>query len=275
MRNITERQLQILEHLAEFKYLNSAQLMRLLGVKTLPHVNTLLNRLSDGNKPLTRFKDFGFYPGYGRLPRIHYLTPSGADFLADNLGYERDRIKLTKERTPMFQRDYFHRVSTIDFNIGLRQFCIENNFEKVFFNYYFDQVGSQRHGTGKAKNAIPVGDFQIIPDGVGKITDGENETLFLFEQHNGKDSKRAIKQIYSHIKAIEEGAASLKYDYLKGVRVFYVFESEGCASSVINELNKDANLKPYEKFFLFSTNDLMKKNFNDWHTFSGEKKEFP
>jgi len=274
MKNITERQLQIMEHLAEFKYLTSAQVMALLGVKTLPHVNILLNKLSDGRGALTRFKDFGFYPGYGRLPRIHFLTPKGADFLAENLDIEHEKIKVPKERMPMFQRDYFHRVSTIDFNIGLRNLCLKKGFEKQFFDYYFDQTGSQRNSTAKAKNALSVGDFQIIPDGIGKITNGETESLFLFEQHNGTDAKRAVKQIFNHITALGEGAVNEKYNYPKGVRVFYVFERESCARSVANELKKYPNIEPYKEFFLFSTNDLMSNNFNTWYTFSGEARSF-
>lgn len=275
MKNITERQLQILEHLAEFKYLTSAQIMALLEVKTLPHVNILLNKLSDGKSPLTRFKDFGFYPGYGRLPRIHFLTLKGADFLAENLGIQREKIKVPKERVPMFQRDYFHRVATVDFNIGLRGFCTSNGFEKLFFDYYFDQNGSQRHNTAKAKNALPVGDFQIIPDGIGKITNGEIENLFLFEQHNGKDSKRAIKQIFNHMQAIAEMSANEKYNHQKSVRVLYVFESESCKKSVVRELHNRHDIVNFKEYFLFKTKDQLKESFSkNWLLFSGETRDF-
>ncbi|GMM86953.1 hypothetical protein [Pseudoalteromonas sp. MTN2-4] len=274
MKNITERQLQILEHLAEFKYLTTDQVMGLLGNSGRPYILQLLNGLSDGKRPLTRFKDLGFYPGAGRLPRMHFLTPYGVNFLVENLDFDPDKVKAPKERTPLFQRDFFHRVFTIDFNIFVRKFCKKNQLKKVFFDYYFDQIGSQRNSTAKAKNALTVGDFQIIPDGIGKITDGENEKLFLFEQHNGNDSKRAIKQIYSHVEAIGEGLASEKYDYPKGVRVFYVFENEACARSVAKRMQEDNNLREHKEFFLFSTNDLIRKKFDDWYTFDGEKRSF-
>lgn len=274
MKNITERQLQILEHLAEFKYLTTDQVMGLLGNRGRPYVLQLLNGLSDGKRPLTRFKDLGFYPGVGRLPRVHFLTPHGVRFLVENLGMQREEIKAPKERNPLYQRDFFHRVATVNFNIFVRNFCRENQLEKVFFDYYFDQIGNQRNNTAKAKNALSVGDFQIIPDGIGKITDGENENLFLFEQHNNNDSKRAIKQIYGHITAISEGLASEKYNYPKGVRVFYVFEHEACARSVTQQLNNLPEAADYKEFFLFSTSDLIQKNFNNWYTFNGEKRKF-
>lgn len=275
MNNITERQLQILEHLAEFKYLTSTQIMALLEVKTLPHINMLLNKLGDGKSPLTRFKDFGFYPGYGRLPRIHFLTPKGADFLVENLDIEREKIKYPKEKKVMFQRDYFHRVATVDFNIGLHKFCRKNQFEKVFFDYYFDMTGSQRNGDGKAKNALPVGDFQIIPDGIGKIFNEEVENLFLFEQHNGKDTKRAIKQIFNHMQAISELSANEKYNHKKSVRVFYVFESESCKKSVVRELYNREDITSFKEYFLFKTQEQLKIDFtSDWLLFSGEKRSF-
>lgn len=275
MKNITERQLQILEHLSEFKFLTTSQLTGLLGVQTITSINVLLRKLSEGKGALTKNKDFGFYPGFGRLPRIHFLSPKGVDFLEENLGIERNKIKAPKENKLMFQRDYFHRVATVDFNIGLRAFCLENGFEKLFFDYYFDMNGSQRNGTGKAKNALPIGDFQIIPDGVGKITNGEMENLFLFEQHNGKDSKRAIKQIFNHIQAIAELSANKKYSHKKSVRVFYVFESESCKKTVLREFYNRSDLISFKEYFLFKTQEQLKTNFSsDWLLFSGEKRSF-
>jgi len=275
MKNITERQLQILEHLAEFKFLTPSQLTRLLGVKTITSINVLLNKLSDGKGALTRNKDFGFYPGFGRLPRIHFLSKKGADFLAENLGVERDKIKVPKSEKSLFSRDYFHRVEIVNFNIGVHIFCRENNFEKIFFNYDFDMNGSQRNGDGKAINAIPVGDFQIIPDGTGRITNGEIDNLFLFEQHNGKDTKRALRQIFNHIQCIAEMSANKKYNNQKSVRVFYVFESESCKKSVVRELYNRSDIINFKEFFLFKTQDQLKESFsNNWLLFSGETRDF-
>ena len=275
MKNITERQLQILEHLAEFKFLTTTQLTGLLGVKTITSINVLLKKLSDGKGALTRCKDFGFYPGFGRLPRIHFLSTKGADFLVENLELEREEIKVPKENKLMFQRDYFHRISSVDFNIGLRKFCLENDFKKLFFDYYFDMNGSQRNGTGKAKNALPVGDFQVIPDGIGKISKGENETLFLFEQHNGTDSKRAVKQIFNHIQAIAEMSANTKYNHQKSVCVYYIFENESCKKSVVRELHNRHDIVNFKEYFLFKTQAQLNESFSEnWLLFSGEKRNF-
>jgi hypothetical protein len=135
--------------------------------------------------------------------------------------------------------------------------------------------GSQRNGTGKAKNALPVGDFQIIPDGIGKISNGEIDNLFLFEQHNGKDSKRAVKQIFNHIQAIAELSANEKYNHQKSVRVFYVFESESCKKSVVRELYHRSDIINFKEYFLFKTQVQLKESFNEnWLLFSGEKRDF-
>lgn len=275
MKNITERQLQILEHLAEFKFLTTTQLTGLLGVKTITSINVLLKKLSDGKGALTRSKDFGFYPGFGRLPRIHFLSTKGADFLAENLELEREKIKVPKENKLMFQRDYFHRVSSVDFNIGLSKYCKLKGFNKVFFDYYFDMNGSQRNGDGKAKNALPVGELQIIPDGVGKVSTQKGDSVFLFEQHNGKDTKRAVQQIFNHMQAIAEQSANTKYNHQKSVRVFYVFESEACKKAVVRELHHRQDIEGFTEYFLFKTQEQLNESFSkDWLLFSGELRSF-
>lgn len=278
MRNVTERQLQILEFLAEFKFLTSYQIIKLLGVKTLPHVNLLLNKLSDGKKPLIGHKSFGLYPGHGKLARVHFLKPEGADFLIEEVGFTPIKIKLTKEKNPLFQRDYFHRVETVNFNIELSEWCKNNDIEKVFFDYYFDKTGSNRNsseGALTAKNAIPVGDFQIIPDGVGKLQKEGEDFIFLFEQHNGKDAKRAVKQILTHAQAIAEGSASIKYNHPKGVKVVYCFEFEACMKSAIKDLYHNYNLSPIFDYFLFKTTEQMKRDFGkNWLKLNGQNANF-
>jgi hypothetical protein len=278
MKNITERQLQILEFLAEFKFLTSHQIMGLLGVKTLPHVNLLLNNLSEGKKAFTSYKSFGLYPGHGKLARVHFLKPGGADFLINEIDFDPLKIKLTKERNPLFQRDYFHRVETINFNIEFSKWCKSNNFEKDFFDYYFDKTGSNRNNSNEtltAKNAIPVGSFQIIPDGIGKFKNEDENYIFLFEQHNGKDTKRAVKQILSHAQAIEEGAASLKYNHQKGVKVVYCFEFETCMKATIKDLYHNYDLSSIFDYFLFKTTEQMKEDFNtDWLKLNGQTVNF-
>ncbi|MEY8214278.1 MAG: replication-relaxation family protein [Colwellia sp.] len=275
MKNITERQLQILEHLAEFKFLTTTQLTGLLGVKTITSINVLLKKLSDGKGALTRSKDFGFYPGFGRLPRIHFLSTKGAGFLAENLELEREKIKVPKENKLMFQRDYFHRVASVDFNIGLSKYCKLKGFNKVFFDYYFDMNGSQRNGDGKAKNALPVGELQIIPDGVGKVSTQKGDTVFLFEQHNGKDTKRAVQQIFNHMQAIAEMSANKKYNHQKSVRVLYIFESGSCKKAVVRELYKRQDITSFKDYFLFKTQEQLQENFNEnWLLFNGEYVSF-
>ncbi|MEZ8738275.1 hypothetical protein AB4189_09690 [Vibrio sp. 10N.286.49.E1] len=270
--DITEKQLQILENLSEFKFLTSNQLMRLMGYKENSHINSMLKRMRERRRPLIKRKEFGFYPGAGRLAPVHFLTRYGADFLVDYLGFDANKIKVPKEHYPLFVRDYFHRKSTIDFNISLKLFCNEHNFEKKFFNYYFEQVGSQRNRTARFINSLKIReDLTIIPDGIGKIATNE-DNLFLFEQHNGSDTKRAVNQIINHISAIEIGVVSEIFNYPRGVRVIYVFEKESCKISVIKELYKIDRIRNFIPYFLFKSQGELNDKFNErWTLFNGLK----
>lgn len=270
--DITEKQLQILENLSEFKFLTSNQLMRLMGYKENSHVNSMLKRMRERRRPFIKRKEFGFYPGAGRLAPVHFLTRYGADFLVDYIGFDAKKIKVPKESTPLFVRDYFHRKSTVDFNIELKLFCGKNDFKKQFFNYYFEQVGSQRKGNSRFINAFKIrDDLTIIPDGIVKVTTNE-DNLFLFEQHNGSDTKRAVNQIINHISAIESGVVSEIFNYPKGVRVIYVFEKASCKKSVIRELYKMNEIRHFIPYFLFKNQDELNERFNEgWTLFNGLK----
>jgi len=60
-------------------------------------------------------------PGKGRLPNVHCLSQSGVRFLIKTLGYLEKNIQYPKNRNSFFQRDYYHRMATIDFNIGFQK----------------------------------------------------------------------------------------------------------------------------------------------------------
>lgn len=138
------------------------------------------------------------------------------EFVRDELGEYEEDIKCVKGRGNLFERDYFHRLYTIDFFIAYYKWLAETGYSSEFFNYYFEKEGSNRnrHKTSsKAVNLLQIGEEKIIPDGIAAFTMPERAYLFLFEQHNGKDTKRAMKQLYGHVQALVEGSASQKYNY--------------------------------------------------------------
>jgi hypothetical protein len=266
-----ERELNTLEALARFKYLTAHQLARIFGVKSAGNMSVLFKGLEDRKKPLVGHREFGIDPQKGRLSRIHFLTAYGRDFVRDELDYADESIKFAKNAHSVFKRDYYHRQYTVDFNIAFQKWLGSQGHQFGFLDYYFDKSGSNRNGTGVALNAIQVNDFQIIPDAIGQFYTEERPYLFLFEQHNGADKMRAVKQIGAHCLAIAEGSASDKYRINSAARVYYVFEFESCKRAVMNELKNDPHFENFNQYFLFKTMDSLTNNFySGWQHFNGE-----
>lgn len=152
------------------------------------------------------------------------------------------------------------------------------DYDLDFFSYYFEKQGSNRNNqntTSQSVNTLPVWAGKIIPDGIASFQTGERRVVFLFEQHNGKDTKRALKQLYGHAQALVEGSASQKYDYQAWVKVFFVFEHESCMKAVIDRFMQDEAFLNFESYFLFKSNrELGQDFFSDWHRASGELEDF-
>jgi len=273
--NITERQLQILEALARFKYLTSNQLAKLFKVKNSANVTRLLKDLNERKQPLVNYKGFGVIPIHGRLARVFFLTSHGKDLIQEALDYSEDSIKFVKNKHSLFQRDYFHRRDTVTFNMYFQQWLANNNYQLHFFNYYFDKSGSNRNNTGETLNSLQVNDFKIVPDGIGLFNTPERPYLFLFELHNGKDKGRAVNQISAHCLAISTGSASDKYKISTSARVYYVFEEESCKRAVMEELKNDPHFANFNKHFLFKSMKSLQEDFYiGWHHFNGDLVNF-
>jgi len=273
--NITERQLQILEALARFKFLTSDQIAKLFKLKNTNSINTLLLNLKERKRPLVDYKEFGLLPLHGRLARMHFLTSYGKDIVQEDLGYSPESIKFVKNSASLYRRDYFHRRDTVTFNMYFQQWLANNGYQLEFFNYYFDRTGSNRNNTGETLNSLQVKDFKIVPDGIGLFNTPERPYLFLFEQHNGKDKMRAVNQIAGHCMAISQGSASDKYEVDKAARVYYVYEEESCKRAVMKELRDNPNYKDVNKYFLFKTMESLQIDFyTGWQHFNGELVNF-
>lgn len=83
-------------------------------------------------------------------------------FLVNELGYQIQKIQFPKNRNSFFQRDYFHRVSTITFNITFQKWLAGNNYEFLFFHSYFNK--SKASNYRKAITALPIEKQRIEPD---------------------------------------------------------------------------------------------------------------
>ena len=188
-----------------------------------------------------------------------------------------ERIKKVKSK-PISTKDYFHRKSTIDFHIGLNQWLQNSRGEIKFLNYYFDKMGSFRD---KDKKIREINKFYLkdgksfIPDITVKFKVNNENFIFLFEQHNGKDTKRLVDQLHVHLLAIQEDVVSTKFKINKHNRVAVVCEEKSVKDSIIQRLQEINNFNNFYEFFIFKTNDELKKDFfNNWTLINGEQVSF-
>lgn len=280
MTHITESQITALELLAAFKYLTSSQFVKMGLFKKRAYVTNALKVLINTNKPLLAKHDFN--PIDGKLESFYYLTKHGKNFLIDELEYTEAQIKAPGSLSPVRLKDYFHRKYTINFHIGFRQWLENNHGEISFLNYYFDKTGNNRNSDNSsstyvtALNKIQLDNAHaFIPDINTMFSlDGE-KYLYLFEQHDGKDTKRLFEQLYVHIIAISQRAVSKKYNFQKSHKVVVVCEHESVKNSVMQRLQKEKGIEDYNNFFIFKTNAELKEDFyNNWTQLNGESVTF-
>lgn len=274
-----ESQLKVLESLARFKFLTSVQLLD-LGVRgNLTNTRNELRKLRDLDKLIDR-AEFGTVPPYGRLPDVYYLTKSGVRFLVDHLDYDEGGIKYPDRPTSMFQRDYFHRVATVDFFIAFRQWCDSKGYSVDVCDTYFDKIGANAGNSplqkleARTKIFFEDGDY-LIPDGAVIFEARDREHFFLFEYYAGADTKRVIGQLEKHALAISEGAPSTKYGTDRGNFVVCAFESENAMNAVMKRMQENTVFTAFKKHFRFKSIDGVKTSFYDgWSLFSGDTVNF-
>jgi len=275
---LTENQVTAIECLSKFKYLTSSQFVEIMGYKKRDYLTKALKPLILQNKPLIYKHDFN--PINGKLESFYYLTKYGKQFLINELEYSEDQIKFPKNLSKIKLKDYHHRKFTIDFHISLDQWLKSNDGYINFLNYYFDKSGNNRTGD-KNQSVIALNRIHIdrnhsfIPDINTKFSINGKEYLYLFEQHDGKDTKRLFEQLYVHIIAISKSSVQKKYKQKSSHKVVVVCEFESVKNSVIQRLQKEKGIEHYNNFFIFKTNAELEEDFYDnWTLISGEQTTF-
>lgn len=278
MTHITESQITALELLAVYKYLTSSQFVKMGLFKKRAYVTNALKVLINTNKPLLAKHDFN--PIDGKLESFYYLTKYGKKFLIDELEYTEAQIKAPRGLSPVRLKDYFHRKYTINFHIGFRKWLEKNHGKISFLNYYFDKTGNNRSSDNSthvtALNKIQLDNANaFIPDINTMFSlDGE-KYLYLFEQHDGKDTKRLLEQLKIHFIAISQKAVSKKYNLHKSHKVVVICEHASVKKIVIQRLQAAKDIGYYYDFFIFKTNAELEGDFyNNWTLLNGESVTF-
>jgi len=278
MFHLTENQVVAIELIAKYKYLTSSQFVEMGIYKHRDYLTKSLRPLILQKRPLVAKYDFN--PINGKLESFYYLTKYGKKFLIDELEYSEDQIKAPKGVAPIKLKDYHHRKLTIDFHMYLNQWLESNDGDINFLNYYFDKSGNNRDADKNhfitALNRINIDrSNSFIPDINTKFSIDGQEYLYLFEQHDGKDTKRLLNQLRNHIIAIATGVVQKRYKLQKSHRVVVVCEFESVKNSVIQRLQKVESIEHYNNFLIFKINEELQEDFfNDWTLISGEETTF-
>lgn len=278
MFHLTENQVAAIELLAQYKYLTSSQFVRMNLYKQRDYLTKALKPLVDMKKPLIAKHNFN--PINGKLESLYYLTKYAKQFLLDEAEYSESQIKLPKGLSPVKLKDYYHRKLTIDFHIYFNEWLTSNGGKMGFLHYYFDKSGNNRTND-KSNYVTTLNKIHIdnansfIPDINSVFSIDGKKYLYLFEQHNGKDTKRLYEQLYVHIIAISKASVSKKYKLQQSHKVIVVCEEESIKNSIIKRLQKIEGIRPYNDYFFFKTNEELKDDFfNNWTLISGEQTTF-
>jgi len=269
-----EQQIQLLEALATYKYLNSSQMLD-MGIS--PNRSNLFQNIIKGirdiKKPYIIRQRMPKNGGFAGLSDIYCLSKNGALWLEDELILDRDKIRLPVGRQTVTTRDYKHRVATINIHIALQKWLESLDEEMLLVSAYFDRPGSQRNGTPRILNKVEISEYKyLLPDLITHFSFGGGSKIIVWEQHNGKDTKKLLRQVETHLIALKKGLIGKKLGVDKLHRIGWVFEYESIMQASIKRLNDlyghDDNLY---KFFVFKTNEAVQSNFADnWLLWTGE-----
>lgn len=275
---LKDRQIKAIEHIGTYKFNSSSQLVDLGLYKNKDDVSRNLKSLTEGKKPFLKVFKFATHPTIGKLEYFYSLTNYGVKFLVNELGYDKSEIKYSN--SSFFSKDYFHRKYMINIHIGLRLWLNDNNGEVDFLTYDFDKVGNNRSSKKseylKSLNRIDIEDEGfIVPDIITNFKVLDQSYLFLFEQHNGFDTRRILNQIFKHCIALEEQAVAKRFNFKKSHRVAVILELENQKNSVIKRLQEIESFKIFNNHFIFKTNEELQNDFfNNWTLSNGENVGF-
>ena len=221
---LTPAQTRILLCLARYKFLTTSQMITLGISNRRSNLSVMLKPLKELKRPLIGEIEFGLIPAKGRLENFYYLKPKGAKAIIESKLNNDNEIKIPIGRNVLFTQDYFHRKYTIDCHIAFDLAALENDFEVIEFDRYFDKTGNNRTNRNlQAKTKIVIENEYIIADATMLVQSGNITRLYAFELYNDKNTKRILQQIKKHMIGIKQSSLCGNYGIEKGHRLICIF----------------------------------------------------
>lgn len=258
IQRINEKQAKILKALGHYKFLTYSQMKRLGIDKHSPNLSTLVKGLKDRRTPYV-----ASIPHRIGTEVKHFLTAKGKDLLVDFYGLEEDAVHYPIGKITTDTQDQKHRTSIISIQIEMEFQAQANHFSVLYCDRYFDTVGNNKVNKNlKSKTAILFEDSKSLnSDMVFALQTAKQNELYLLELENGKDTKKAVNKCIQHGKAVLRGSANAKYNFERGYRTLWIFESESTMFSLIKELSGNPFFGQMKEYFLFKSLDKVEDNF--------------
>lgn len=264
---LKDKSYKILEVLSIFKFLSTSQLILL---KIANHKSNLVKPIND----LILYNligklSFWVHPKKWKLENIYYLKEKWVKLLMEQKNYDESTIiKYPIWTSNMFFRDYFHRIITIQFQIKLFIYIVQNNWTIKTFDTYFDKTWSNRvEANLKAKTKLIFNDGNyFIPDAICLYYKHLKPHIITFEYYRGKDTKRVLNQFNKHLKSLNEWLPSKVFNKKIGSKVICLFETKESMNSVIKRFQDDAKFQNFRYLFIFGcleSNDVDITSFTD------------
>lgn len=256
---ITERDLEILQTVAAFRFVSGEQIERLIftkgekGERRSTRCPARLRKMFD-NGLLGRVR----WPFHAiTLPLVYYLEKDGADFLTLQLGIERGQMMtLTKaEKRPVISRSLLflaHILAVNDFRIDVTLACERNGPEllKWLNEYELGRDYAEIEYKGRRRQAVQ-------PDGYFAIKQGEEETHFFLElDMETTPSKRWAPKVLGLYQYRYRGKYTERFG-TKSLRVLCVTPSESRKALLIN-WTQEVIPERWQPLFWFATQNQVR-----------------
>lgn len=268
---INDKQEKILKALGCFKFLTYNQMKRLGIDNYTSNLSNLVKELKDRRTPYV-----ASIPHRIGSEVKHYLTAKGKELLINLYDLDESKAHCPIGKITTDTQDEKHRTSLISIQIEFDLQLRNENSSIIFCDRYFDTVGNNKTDKNlKSKTAILFEDSKSLKaDMVFAVQTPKQKELYFLELENGKDSKKAIAKCFQHGKAILKGSGNAKYDFDRGYRTLWVFESEATIKAVINELTTNPFFTQMKEYFLFKPlNEIEKSVCKDWLNADGKERQ--
>jgi len=236
-----------------------------------------IKELRDSNRAFLGSIKYGTADRLGKREYIHYLTKKGVKLALNDLFLLPEQIKAPKNKKPNITTDYYHRTSTINFQISLYQHLEQQDGSCFFFDTYFERIGSNRTGKSISKTALDRKKNYLLADAVFLIdtplADKRKKYLYAFEMHNKNSTKDIYEQLGKYLECLEIGSISTKYGLTIGSRVLSVFEDENKMHNVLKRIQANPSFEDFEHLYLFKplAEILTDGIFEGWTTADSER----